>query len=123
VTKITKTRWSSRSSRRLIWWAGTGLALAGLALSLGACRQEGTAERAGKQIDQTIGAAKDSASEAAEKARKAAVEAIEDARKAAAEAAQKAKDVAAGVAETAKDVATDAAEKAEEAKEKMNEKM
>lgn len=113
---IPTTRRSAGAARRLIGWAAAGLAITALALPLGACREEGTAERAGKQLDQTMGAAKDSAAEAAERAQKVAEEAAAKAKEVAADTAQKAKDVAAEAADSA-------SKAAEEAKEKLKEKM
>jgi gas vesicle protein len=102
-------------ARRFIGWAGAGLALALLAAPL-ACRQEGPAEQAGKKIDETAAAAKESA-----------VKAAEDTKQAVSDTAEKVKDAASDAADKVKDAASDAAEKTKEAahdaKEKVEEKM
>jgi F0F1-type ATP synthase membrane subunit b/b' len=106
------TKTCRRAGGRFLGLAGAGLLLA----LLGACGQEGPAEQAGKKIDATVNAAKDSAAKAAG-----------DAKQAVSETAEKVKDAAADAAESAKNAASDAADKtkeaAEEASEKVKEKM
>ncbi len=108
---------------RARWTKTVGSATAAvlLGLVLGACRQEpaGTAEEAGKKIDEAVAAAQGSAEEAAEKLRKATEEAAEQAKKAAADVASATREAA----EQAKDVAADAAAKVEEAAGEAKEKL
>jgi len=56
--------------------------LAALAFSTFGCREEGTAERAGREIDEAVDEAGDAVDEAAQDAKDAAEEAREKARKA-----------------------------------------
>ena len=116
MTTKTITNTGRRTAGSFLGLAGAGLALALFALPLGACGQEGPAEQAGKKIDDTMSAAKDSAEKAAG-----------DAKQAVSETAEKMKDAAADAAEKAKDAASEAAEKtreaAHEASEKVKEKM
>ena len=88
----TTSRGGRKPARRIIGWAGAGLAVAALALPLGACRQDSTAEQAGKKIDEAVGATKDSAEKAAENAKRIAEEAAEKAKQAAESAKEKIKE-------------------------------
>lgn len=81
--------------------AGPGAAAVLLALCLGACGQEpaGTAEQAGKKIDEAVAAAQDSAEEAAEKVKQAAEQTADQAKQAAADVASAAEKAAGEVKE------------------------
>lgn len=94
MTTIETTKQCRMTARLRIGWAGAGLVLAALALPLAACSQEkpGPAEQAGKKIDETVDAAKASASQAAE-----------DAKSLATDAAEKTKDAAEAVKEKVKE--------------------
>jgi len=94
MTMIKTTKPGRGTARLFIGWAGACLAVAALALPLAACSQEkpGPAEQAGKKIDETVDAAKASASQAAHDAKNLATDAAEKTKEAAEAVKEKVKE-------------------------------